>query len=221
MTDILRRRIRERLSALNLTPRAASLKAGLGPDLIRDLLRRPENRLLSDSLHNIAVALDTTSSYLLGETREVRRGAVPVRRRDEKLVPLQRLAIVPEFGGLAQLVTETDAPLLYWRSEWVERYLGGREENGRYLELTGDSYVDGLGEGDVLCLDISRIDPARDPGIYGLYDGHAVVVRRVQLVAGCLSTIRILSDNARYPSYDMEGRSVQILGRIVWRAGGM
>jgi phage repressor protein C with HTH and peptisase S24 domain len=68
--DLLRARIRERLGALGLSARAASLKAGFGPDLIRDLMRHPENRLMSDSLGRLAEALDTTSAYLLGEIDE-------------------------------------------------------------------------------------------------------------------------------------------------------
>lgn len=219
MADVLRTRIKKRLDALDLSPRAASLKAGLGPDLIRDLLRRPENRLLSDSLHRIAGALGTTSSYLLGESEEETPAAKkPLRKKGFDLI--EHLAIEVELGGRVLLARDGGEPL-YWRRDWVERYLGGEAGNGRWFAIQGEAYVFGLGDGDTACIDLARIDPARDPGVYCLYDGATLIVRRPQVLDGARQKFRMLSDNARYPSYEIDGALVQIVGRVVWRAGGM
>jgi SOS-response transcriptional repressor LexA len=66
----LKDRIKLRLKALDLSPRAASLKAGMGPDLLRDLLSKTgrQKRLTTESLPKVAAALETSSRYLLGET---------------------------------------------------------------------------------------------------------------------------------------------------------
>jgi peptidase S24-like protein len=214
MNDVLRRRIQERLAALKLSPRAASLKAGLGPDLIRDLLRRPENRLLSDSLHRVAGVLGTTSSWLLGE-----EDMPPVLQRPRKgsLVPIEKLVTHVEMGRV-RIDRDESAPRLYWPSEWVERYLDGRPANGRYHVIEGEAYVGELSQGDIVCLDLMRIDPARDPGIYCLHDGNAVMVRRLQVLPRGRG-LRVLSDNARYPAYEIERGAAHIVGRVVWRAG--
>jgi phage repressor protein C with HTH and peptisase S24 domain len=217
MGDVLRNRIQKRLQVLNLTPRAASLKAGLGPDLIRDLLRRPENRLLSDSLHRIALALGTTSSYLLGESEE-ETTAEKKPARKKGFAAIEHLAVAVELGGRVTLLRDGADPL-FWRQDWVARHLDGEAKNGRWLAIAGDTYVGGLGEGDTVCIDIMRIDPARDPGVYCLYDGASLIVRRLQMLGR--QKIRMLSENERYPSYELDGAAVQILGRVVWRAGGM
>ena len=217
MSDVLRRRIQERLAALNLSPRAASLKAGLGPDLIRDLLRRPENRLLSDSLHRVAKVLGTTSSWLLGE--EVMLDA-QMRPRKGALLAIEKLAVRAELGGRARIDRDNAAPKLYWPAEWVERFLDGKVRNARYYVLEGESYVAELNEGDVVCIDLMRIDPARDPGIYCLYDGNALAIRRLQMLPRGRG-VRVLSDNDRYPPYEIEGGAAQILGRVVWRGGAI
>ena len=64
-------RIDERLNSLGLTDRGASVKAGLSPDFIRTLRRRPDTRPRSDTLSHLATALGCDMRYLLGELDEV------------------------------------------------------------------------------------------------------------------------------------------------------
>lgn len=58
--------IKERLSALGISARAASMKAGLGPDALRIILSGRSAMPRGDRLNAIADALDTTAVYLLG-----------------------------------------------------------------------------------------------------------------------------------------------------------
>lgn len=62
-TEILQR-IEKRMAALDLSPRAISIAAGLGPDAIRDLKRRPDVLPRLDSLSALAEVLQTTPEWL-------------------------------------------------------------------------------------------------------------------------------------------------------------
>ncbi len=218
MRDVLRTRLQLRLEATNMTPRAASLAAGLGPDFIRDLQRRTENSPLSSSVHQIAQVLGTNSAYLMGETDQISLDA-PAGAR--KPAGIRKLAIEPAFGGEGgRVISDPEAPALVMPQEDVDALLDGRAENGRYLVIEGDSYVDVLKSGDRVVVNLTLVNPMANAGIYCLYHGGALAVRRLQMTPEG-DRIRVLSDNARYAGYDVEGGRAQIVGRVVWRAGAL
>lgn len=60
-------RVQERLSTLGLSARAASLRAGLGPDAVRTILDGRSQSPRAARLHALAEALECDAAYLLGE----------------------------------------------------------------------------------------------------------------------------------------------------------
>ena len=78
-------RIEERLKALQLSPRAASMAASNSPDLIRNILRGQTKSVRGDHLVGLARALQTTESWLMTgmasnetapEERSIRYGGI-------------------------------------------------------------------------------------------------------------------------------------------------
>lgn len=67
METITIQRIKQRLKELGLTPRAASLEAGLSADAIRNMLRNPKAIPRGRTLIALAEALDVTVEWLLGQ----------------------------------------------------------------------------------------------------------------------------------------------------------
>lgn len=65
MNDDLKSRVRERLKALDKTPRAASVDAGLHPDTIRNVLRERSVKPRADSLAKLARALECSVDWLI------------------------------------------------------------------------------------------------------------------------------------------------------------
>ena len=57
-------RIRERLEALGLSERAASMRAKLNPRFITDLLLNPDMSPRADNMRKLAEALETTPDWL-------------------------------------------------------------------------------------------------------------------------------------------------------------
>jgi transcriptional regulator with XRE-family HTH domain len=60
----LERRITERLLELGLSPRAASVQAGGGPDLIRNIIRGRSQAPRAESLVRLASVLQVSLDYL-------------------------------------------------------------------------------------------------------------------------------------------------------------
>ncbi|KAB1079354.1 hypothetical protein F6X53_11140 [Methylobacterium soli] len=67
MATDLRERIQERLKDLSKSMRAASLDGGLGPDAIRDLMRRPNDSPTMETIEKLARGLNTTAAWLAFE----------------------------------------------------------------------------------------------------------------------------------------------------------
>ena len=65
MNETLKARVRDRLKALNKTPRAASVDAGLHPDTIRNVLRERSRKPRADSLSKMARALECSVDWLM------------------------------------------------------------------------------------------------------------------------------------------------------------
>mgnify|MGYP000965547391 FL=1 len=68
-------RIRQRLGALDMTPEAASKKAGLDKTYLRKLFERPGSSPRTDTLGAIAKALDTTVERLMNPQEPAAAGA--------------------------------------------------------------------------------------------------------------------------------------------------
>lgn len=71
MTDLIAKRIAARLDALNITARAASMRAGLGTDGVRNILRGKSESPRSQTLIKLAKALECSLEYLIGADGDV------------------------------------------------------------------------------------------------------------------------------------------------------
>ena len=109
------------------------------------------------------------------------------------------------------------------RDEWVlpatilREVLHSAPKNIRAFEVIGDSMEPRLSEGDRVFVDTRWISPTPD-GIFVLWDGAGVVVKRLHLVRGSdPPKIRIISANMSYEPYDALLDEVRIIGRYVGR----
>lgn len=65
MAETIHDRIRKQLNSLDLTPQAASLRAGMSKDALRKLLANPDQLPQGKTLSKLADALQTTEQWLL------------------------------------------------------------------------------------------------------------------------------------------------------------
>lgn len=113
---------------------------------------------------------------------------------------------------------------LAFKRDWLKR-MSLREENLRVLNNRGDSNWPTLSDGEVLLVDVSKKEPSNGH-MYALYDqDNEVIIKRLirDLSGGWL----IRSDNqdkTRYPDMPISDKGMQdveIIGRVVWRGGGI
>ncbi len=106
-----------------------------------------------------------------------------------------------------------------WRvpATFVRNELRARPEQLHIVEVVGDSMLGSLNPGDRVFIDVSHTTPS-PPGIYALWDGFGVVVKRVELIPNSEPIqIEIISDNPKHRSYTLALDRVRIIGRVCAR----
>lgn len=91
----------------------------------------------------------------------------------------------------------------------------------RILEVQGDSMEPTLRSGDRVMINTRDKRPS-PPGIFALWDGYGVVVKRLELIPNSdPATVRIISDNQNHSHYERTADEVHLIGRVVWFARRM
>ncbi len=101
-------------------------------------------------------------------------------------------------------------------SSWIDSHLRIPAANLRVLVISGDSMEPTLCRDDVVLVDTANKNPTQS-GIFVLFDGYGLVVRRVERIINAISPrVRILSDNPQYSIYEKLPSEAGIVGRVVW-----
>ena len=87
----------------------------------------------------------------------------------------------------------------------------------RVFEVIGDSMEPRLYEGDRVFIDLRYTIPSPE-GIFALWDGYGLVIKRLQIVAGSdPMRIRVISANSSYAPYEAGADDIKIIGRFAGR----
>ena len=200
-------------------------------------LSRLERGLVSynqKTLEALAQEFDTPPANLLYPP-DALPGEKPEKLRAQNSQPLQ--VSIPEIdiragmGGGGEAVVawqpdgdggmmEIDAVRDYWSisRDYLRSELHVDARDARIIEVQGDSMEPTLRSGDRVMVNMADCRPT-PPGIFALWDGFGVVVKRVEFVLNSdPPNVRITSDNQQHGTYERTLEEVSIIGRIVWRA---
>ncbi len=87
----------------------------------------------------------------------------------------------------------------------------------RVFEVIGDSMEPRLFEGDRVFIDLRYTIPSPE-GIFALWDGFGLVIKRLQIVMGSEPTrVRVISANSSYAPYEAALDEIRIIGRFAGR----
>lgn len=119
------------------------------------------------------------------------------------------------------LVGDAGKVVAEWRlpSEVVRYYSSAPASALRFITVLGDSMEPTLRPGQRVLVDIGDRIPT-PPGIFVVWDGLGLVVKRVQAIAHSEPTrVRITSDNPKYEGYERALTEAYIQGRVIgeWR----
>jgi len=149
--------------------------------------------------------------------REQRR---PNGSSSEQMVTIPEYDVRPQGGGGAAM-----PPLDGNGSHFVVRtwsmpadYLRAfAAEPGaiRIVQVAGDSMEPDYAAGERVAVDTSHRIPS-PPGVYVLWDGFGLVLKRVEIVPGTDPVrVRLMSINPAYPAYEVPLADVHINGRVI------
>ena len=229
MGEGLKALIEERLKVKGLSARKASMLATGKPDLIRNVYRGKSQSLSAPNMRALAPVLDVPVRQLLeyveeGEAEEVsltdavtRMRAMQIRELDVRAGAGNALAVDHEQDGdrAAERVVAT------WQvpRDMMRGHTTAGEDALRIITVLGDSMEPDLPPGARVMVDTMDRVPT-PPGIFVLYDGLGLVVKRVEHIPfSDPSTVRIASDNPRYTPYERTLDEAHIQGRVIghWR----
>ena len=78
-----------------------------------------------------------------------------------------------------------------------------------------------IDHGDRVLVDTSKNKPS-PPGVYAVWDGAGVVLKRVEPIHhGDMSRVRLISENPKHATYEVTLEEARIIGRVVCKISPM
>jgi phage repressor protein C with HTH and peptisase S24 domain len=173
----------------------------------------------SSHLHRIAIALNTTASYLAGETDDPSAGALPVPT-PQQLAEQFGMSLIPEIGlgfalgGGAFVDGHIESKLVPFRKDWLDRLTRYGPSDVFLTRGDGDSMMPTiLDEDDVL---VNRADNliTRQDRIWALAYGDLATIKRVRRTAQ--GTFLLMSDNTAVSPIEATEEEIHVVGRVIW-----
>lgn len=145
------------------------------------------------------------------------RGTPPAANSNVHNVPEYRVHV--SAGGGALVAHENKRRDWPFATDYLRNELGLEKTHLAVVEVRGDSMEPTLSSGDRVLVNMSDKQVSQ-PGVFILYDGGGTVIKRVERIPGTdPAKIVLISDNPRHTRYEIEAELVEIVGRVVWRAG--
>ncbi len=200
---------------MGLTLEALGARMGTDKTTVSKL-EAGKRKMTSDWMTRIALAMKIEPQQLMAlppedapEAREIERGPFAVSVGEYTTRPIAG-------GG-----SSGDGELLnrHWGfpMDFVRRDLRANPSDLAILTIVGDSMAGTVEPGDKVLVDRGQVDPS-PPGVFVLWDGVGLVAKRLEYVPNSEPpTVRVLSDNPHYATYERASSEIEIRGRIVGR----
>jgi len=190
----------------------------------------PLNAVVAASFANILQVDVSEFSERLAEEMAKIAQAVERGSREFSSPSEKDYAVIPQFkargacgdGYLNDHVELTEG--LVFKRDWLKR-INAKPENLFVIYADGDSMEPYIFEGDVVLFDTSETDP-KDKQVYVIRrpDGGTSIKRLIQQLSGTWVIRSDSSDKAANPDEPVSDSSIHdmpILGRVIWRGGGV
>ena len=188
-------------------------RADVKTSFIYDIISGKSANPSSVRLARVAECLGISLTYLAGSSNAINDGyQFAVLSASQDYTSIMHLS-VEEGTIVAQEIA--DSPY-HFHKEWLKKHVKAAPENLRLFTIHGDNMTPTLHNGDFIMVDIRQTHPSPS-GIYVLFDGVALVAKRLEYIAHAKQpTIRIISDNAHYSTHECLLAEAKIVGRAVW-----
>lgn len=213
--------VSRRLQQIGKNPFEAARDGDLERNFINDILNEKKKSVRGDNLAKLAKGLNATPHEVLtGRFNEAPEADLPPET--DAHADLSNVVMLPEYdvrlsaGDGFYVGAETT------KREWpyprflVVDQLGMSPGSATVQEVIGDSMEPTLSSGDFVLIDMNDTRIGL-PGIFAVWDGDALVCKRVERIPGSEPRqVRIKSDNPLHGEYQVPEEQVRIVGRIRW-----
>lgn len=210
-------RLRLERKKLGLTQAQLGERLGVGQSAVSDL---ENGNLASWHVHRDALAkiFSKPKTYFEPDDGEVSDS--PDTRDGNQEAPDS--VAIPEYdvrlsagGGF---IVDQETTRRFWslpRFLVVDR-LGVAPSQATVQEVVGDSMEPTLSSGDYVLIDLSD-QRLGLPGVFAVWDGDALVCKRLERVPGSEpAKVRLKSDNPLHGEYTVDEDRVRVIGRVRW-----
>jgi len=139
-------------------------------------------------------------------------------QQNENSLNVPEIDVSPQagMGAVVSDIVEHQQPIDHWSfpRTLVSAFISDPSKL-TIIRVAGDSMEPDYCAGDRILVDTGHTTPS-PAGVYVLWDGLGVVLKRVEVVMGSEpKRIRIMSINPAYPAYELALDDVRINGRVV------
>ena len=153
------------------------------------------------------------NSYKDGRKR-LPKAAPIAATNDNQWLDVPRLDIGASAGPGAFSANEQPFDSFRFSKRWLREH-GLENAELSSVSVEGDSMEPMLRDGDEILVDTSH-RPFRD-GVYVVRLGDSLMVKRVASVGQ--GRLALLSQNMAYPTVEVDGDEIELIGRVVWKGG--
>jgi len=213
--DTVRKRLVNAIEDRGLTLKDASLRIGRNHAYLQQFVERGIPARLKEGDRAKLSALLNVPENELGAPE--RHGQLVAANSNVSNVPEYQVHV--SAGGGALVAEENKRRDWPFATDYLKSELGLERSKLAIVEVRGDSMEPTLSSGDRVLVNMSDRQVSQ-PGIFIVFDGDGTVVKRVEKIPGSVPTrIFLISDNPLHGRYELDSDVVQIVGRVVWRAG--
>ncbi len=170
-------------------------------------------------LAKIAIELETTPAYLIGETDDPTDGAMVFSDR-EAIAEKLGLAMVPELelgysmGGGSVIGEYRQTGVRIFDQDWLRGLMQGTFTDLFVARGDGDSMEPTLKDGDVVLIDTAQKDIKQQDRIWAISYGDLGMIKRVRRLPG--GSYQIISDNPNVQPFTAVDDEMFVVGRVIW-----
>lgn len=205
-TNQLAERIAERLALLGLSARDASMRAVGQPDVIRNITEK-DSVPSAFRLLKLAKVLETTVSWLLGETDNVG----PAANDDD--VEIDQWDVSYGMGGGSFLDLPVTGEKHKFSRSWLRQFTNAPPDKVFLAMGTGDSMANTILDADMVMIDTTQREVRMADRIWAAAYGQVGIIKRLRPAPD--GSVKILSDNPAVPPDTAYDGELFIVGRVI------
>lgn len=213
----LAERLAERMKELDISQAELARRVGISQPSINAIYKGDTQK--PKALRAIALALDTTEAWLLGETSDPTAGAISALDR-EGMADRLGLHLVPEvdtgwaMGEGTFLDNVEEVGFRAFDREWLRSVSSGNLSKLFAAHGDGDSMEPTLHDGDIVLIDRAQRTIERQDRIWAVTVGGLGVIKRIAKLPN--GDYELASDNHRVRPRIVSPGDLHVVGRVVW-----